>query len=137
MEQKPFIWPSRVRFSDTDASGRIHYIAILYHFDAAEGEFMRNLGIGYRSIQAGEIEFPRVRVECDYFSALRYDDLMEIRVSVDRIGRSSFTLAFGATVDGREAARGKTTIVCMDSHTQKATALPEALANILRGCSTR
>jgi YbgC/YbaW family acyl-CoA thioester hydrolase len=133
MEQKSFIWPSRVRFSDTDASGRIHYIAILYHFDAAEGEFMRGLGIGYRQIQTGQVEFPRVRVECDYLGAVRYDDVMEIAVSVDRVGRSSFTLAFGVNVDGREAARGKTTIVCMDSKTQKATPLPESLAAALKG----
>ncbi len=106
MGQKPFIWPSRVRFGDTDASGRIFYVSLLRHFDAAEAEFLRSLGCGYREIQTAMTAFPRVRVECDYISALVYDDLMQIAVTVDRVGRASFTLAFAVSVEGREAARG-------------------------------
>ena len=132
VEKKPFIWQSRVRFGDTDASGRIFYVSLLYHFDAAEAEFLRRLGCGYRQIQTGTTAFPRVRVECDYLSALRYDDLMDIAVTVDRIGRASFTLAFGVSVDGRLAARGKVTVVCMDRETQKAISLPEMLAGALK-----
>ena len=132
MGQKPFIWPSRVRFGDTDASGRIFYVSLLRHFDAAEAEFLRSLGCGYREIQTAMIAFPRVRVECDYISALVYDDLMQIAVTVDRIGRASFTLAFAVSVEGREAARGKVTVATMDRVAQKAVALPEKLANALK-----
>jgi len=135
MERKPFVWPSRVRFGDTDASGRIFYVSLLNHFDAAEAEFLRSLGCGYRDIQTGKIAFPRVRVECDYLSAMVYDDLLQIAVTVDRIGRASFTLAFAVSVDGRDAARGKVTVVTMDRETQKATALPETLVKALE--STR
>ena len=35
-------WPSRIRFVDTAASGRIHYTAIFRHFETAEFEFMRS-----------------------------------------------------------------------------------------------
>jgi acyl-CoA thioester hydrolase len=133
MEQKPFIWMSRVRFGDTDASGRIFYISLLRHFDAAEAEFLRSLGCGYHDIQNAKTAFPRVRVECDYLSALVYDDLMQIAVTVDRIGRASFTLAFAVSVEGREAARGKVTVVTMDREAQTAIALPERLASALKG----
>jgi acyl-CoA thioesterase FadM len=71
-------------------------------------------------------------VECDYLSALRYDDLMDIAVTVDRIGYASFTLAFGVSVEGREAARGKVTVVSMDRETQKAISLPERLSSALK-----
>lgn len=124
---KPFIWQSRVRFGDTDASGRIFYIALLNHFDAAEAEFLRSLGAGYHTIQDGKTGFPRVHVECDYSSALVYDDLMDIAVTVDRVGRASFTLAFEASVEGRKAAHGKVTIACIDRGTQRAIPLPEKL----------
>jgi len=67
-----------------------------------------------------------VRVECDYISALGYDDLLDIQVTVERIGRSSFTLGFTVSVQGRLAARGKLTIVAMDPQTHKSTPLPEA-----------
>ena len=127
MPEKPFVFESRVRFGDTDASGRIFYVSLLNHFDAAEAEFLRFLGVGYREIQDRKVGFPRVRVECDYTGALEYDDLMQIAVTVDRIGRSSFTLAFDVSVEGRNAARGKVTIVCVDRGTHKAIPLPEKL----------
>ncbi len=127
MSEKPFIYRSRVSFADTDASQRIHYIALLYHFDRAEAEFMRSRGVGYRVIQDDSMGFPRVHVECDYTSILVYDDPLEIAVNVDRVGGSSFTLAFDASVEGRHAARGKVTIVSVDKKTQKSCPLPEKL----------
>jgi YbgC/YbaW family acyl-CoA thioester hydrolase len=127
MMASPFIFESRVRFGDTDASGRIFYISLLHHVDAAEAEFLRARGVAYRRIQDRKTGFPRVHVECDYTSALVYDDLMQIAVTVDRLGRASFTLAFDVSVDGRNAARAKVTIACIDRETQRATALPEEL----------
>ncbi len=121
----PFVWQSRVRFVDTDASRRIHYTAMLRHFEAAEFEFLRSLGCAYGEAGRGELTYPRVRVECDYLGAVGCDDLLDIAVTVERIGTSSFTLAFDATVDGRPAAKGKVVIVCMSRLTQKAHPLPD------------
>jgi len=125
MPGTPFIYQSRVRFGDTDASGRIFYVSLFNHVDAAEAEFMRNRGIGYRSIQDASVGFPRVRAECDYTGALVYDDLMDIAVTVDRVGGASFTLAYDISVEGRPAARAKVTIACIDRGTQRARPLPE------------
>src|SRR5580658_1890696 len=127
MPGTPFVYESRVRFGDTDASGRIFYISLLHHIDAAEAEFMRSRGVPYSRIQDPKTGFPRVRVECDYTSALVYDDVLNIAVTVDRLGGASFTLAFEVNVDGRNAARAKVTIACIDRETQRATALPETL----------
>ena len=127
MPANPFVYQSRVRFGDTDASGRIFYVSLLHHFDAAEAEFMRHIGMHYSAIQTAKIGFPRVRVECDYTSALVYDDLMDIAVSVFRVGGASFTLAFEVSVAGRNAARAKLTIACIDREKQRAIPLPENL----------
>lgn len=116
-----------MRFGDTDASGRIFYISLLHHFDHAEVEFLRNRGVGYNLIQNANVGFPRVHVECDYTGPLVYDDLMDITVKVDRVGRSSFTLTFEASVNGRRAAHGKVTIACIDRQTWRAVPLPENL----------
>ena len=129
---KPFVYQSRVRFGDTDASGRIFYIALLKHFDDAETEFMRSIGAGYREIEDGNVSYPRVHIECDYTSALRFDDLMRIAVSVERVGGASFTLAFDVGVDGRNAARGKMTIVAMSRATQRPTPLPDRVREALQ-----
>ena len=77
----------RVAFVDTDASGRIHFTAMLRYFEAAELEFLRWLGFSYRA--APHTGYPRVRVECEYRSAIVFDDELDIAVSVKRIGSSS------------------------------------------------
>ena len=122
----PFVFHSRVRFGDTDASGRVFYVSLLRHFEAAEGEFLRHLRCTYLDFQAPKIDFPRVRVECDYIAPIGYDDLLDIKVTVEKVGRSSFTLGFAVSVDGHLAARSKLTIVAMDPRTTKSMPLPDA-----------
>jgi len=129
---QPFIWESRIRFVDTDASGRIHYTALLRHFEAAEFEFLRAIGCAYTSFLDEGVGFPRVHVECDYLSALRCDDLISIAVAVDRVGGASFTLGFSVSMEGRAAAKGKIAIVCIDPATQRPRPIPERMAAALR-----
>jgi len=127
-----FRWPARIRFSDTDASGRIHYSSLFRHFEAAEEEFLRTLGFDYSRIGRGECAWPRVHAECDISGALRHDDAVETEVSVDSVGRSSFALSYLVRNAGTECARGRVVIVCMDAATQKARAIPPLFATALR-----
>ena len=132
MKSGPFIWQSRIRFADTDASGRIHYSALFRHVEAAEMEFFRAIGKPFPELLSMDVKFPRVHVEADYLAALRSDDAIEIAVWVDRIGRASFTLAFEITADGRPAGRSKIVIACMDGKTQKSHPLPDELVSLLK-----
>jgi acyl-CoA thioester hydrolase len=130
--REPFEWQSRIRFVDTDASGRIHYSAIFRHFEAAEFEFMRSIGHVYNIAEQAPLVYPRVHAECDYFSALRSEDPIVTQVTVERVGKSSFTLAFSVLLAGRKAGAGKITVVCTDSETGRAHPLPAALSEKLR-----
>jgi YbgC/YbaW family acyl-CoA thioester hydrolase len=127
----PFVWPSRVRFVDTDASGRIHFTAMLRHFEAAEIEFLRSLGLLYKDAAASAVNFPRVQVECTYVAMVKYDDPLEIAVWVERVGNASYKLAFEASVEERLVARGFVTAVCVDVNTGRSRALPPELAEAL------
>lgn len=136
MIPRPYVFESRLRFVDTDASGRIHYTAIFRHFEAAEFEFLRALGVPYRFFRDETIGYPRVRVECDFLGPIIADDLMAITVTVDRIGTTSFTLAFSVAVGQRPSAAGKITIVAIDRQTARPRPLPDQLAEALRSHAT-
>ncbi|MBL8179916.1 MAG: acyl-CoA thioesterase [Bryobacterales bacterium] len=125
-------WQNRIRFVDTDASQRIHYTAMFRHFEAAEQEFLRDMGCPYSSPAFREYSFPRVHVECDFTAEIRYDDAIEVELTVDRVGTSSFTLIFHVTVEGRAVAKGKITVVSIDRQTQKPCRIPDRLAEVLR-----
>lgn len=119
----------RVAFPDTDASGRIHFTAMLRYFESAEIEFLRSLGFSYRD--APHVGFPRVRVECEYRVAVGFDDELEIAVLVKRVGTSSYTLEFAALKDGATVAGGSIVVVCVGVP-GRAQALPAALKEALR-----
>ena len=128
----PFVYSARVRFVDTDASGRIHFTAMLRHFEAGEQDFLRSIGVEYGGPIAEGIAFPRVHAECTYTAAVEFDDLLDVGVQVERVGNSSYTLGFSASVAGQPVAQGKLVIVCVDLKTQRSRPVPEGLASKLR-----
>lgn len=120
-----FVFRTRIRFIDTDASGRIHYTALFRYFESAEIEFLRNLGITY-DMKRGVL-FPRVHVECDYRLGLEHDDEIDIEVRVGRVGKTSARLDFRTLKSGDLAAQGHVVIVCMDREKQEAAPLPDEI----------
>jgi YbgC/YbaW family acyl-CoA thioester hydrolase len=132
--REPFAWRTRIRFVDTDATGRIHYSSLFRHFEAAEDEFFRSIGFHYAERRPADLSYPRVHVEADYLGPLRYDDAVTITVSVSKIGTSSYTLEFQVHLEdsGDIAARGLITAVCMSKRLQKAHALPDELRQALQ-----
>ena len=126
-----YIHRVRVSFVDTDASGRIHFTAMLRYFEAAEQEFIRSLGFNYRDAPR-DVGFPRVRVECEYRAAVLFDDELDIAVSVPRVGTSSYTLGFAATNNGVLAANGSIVVVCINRQSGRPQPIPELLRAALR-----
>lgn len=104
---RPYQWQNRIRFVDTDASQRIHYGDVPVTFEAAEQEFLRDMGCPYSDPAFRDVSFPRVHVECDFTAEIRYDDVITIELTiVARVGTSSFTISFHVTVDARPVAKG-------------------------------
>ena len=106
-----FVWRTRLLFVDTDASGRIHYSALFRHVEAAEMEFFRSIGRPFSQMPFSELKYPRVRVEADYKAPIICDDLMDIHVSVERIGRASYTLNFSIRKEEVEVATDRKSVV--------------------------
>lgn len=129
----PFLWTTRVRFIDTDASGRIHYTALFRWFEAAEQDFLRGIRQQYSGDPAAETGWPRVHAECDISGPLVFDDEVSIALSVSRVGNSSFELSCTASTDGFPRATGRIVIVCIDRRTQRSRPLPGEFAEALRG----
>lgn len=131
----------RVPFHDVDSSGRIHFTAIFRYMDIAEHELRRFIGFP-QVTSLPNIEFPRVHVACDFRGAIRFDDELAIEARVDRVGRSSWTVAFIVRIT-REAghseptkpppiaADGQMTVVAVDTTTDRAVPLPDELRSAL------
>jgi len=90
-----FTHTRRVRFSDTDVAGIVHFANFYRFMEEAEHEWFRSLGMKIMD-QGPEKTFgwPRVRASCAFESPAFYDDLIEIDLGVVRVGARSLTLSF-------------------------------------------
>ncbi len=98
-----FTMRRRVDFADTDMAGIMHFSNYLRFMEAAEHAFFRSLGLRLHETRDGAMwGFARVHAACDYEKPLRYDDEVEVRVLVERVGRSSlrYRFVFTRVADG-------------------------------------
>src|SRR5215469_6670120 len=124
----------RVQFGDVDGSQRIHFTAMFRYMEVAEHQLMRSIGMPYATALQGQA-FPRVHLECDFRSAILYDDELDVTARIDGVGTSSWTVAFTACnasrPDSPVAAEGRMVIVAMDPASERAIPLPEELRRAL------
>ena len=103
----------RIEFRDTDAAGIAHFSVFFVYMEQAEHELLRHLGLSVMSYDdEGKISFPRVGARCDYQRAVKFEDVVDIEVSIVRLGTKSVTYEFNFTHNGQPVASGQTTTVC-------------------------
>lgn len=102
-----------VEFHDTDMAGIMHFASFFQYMESAEHELLRSLGFSVHSVVDGQtLSFPRVAASCQYHSAARCEQALEIAVTVARLGTKSITYDFQFTHAEREVATGSLTCVC-------------------------
>jgi 4-hydroxybenzoyl-CoA thioesterase/acyl-CoA thioester hydrolase len=128
-----------VEFRDTDMAGIMHFASFFGYMESAEHELIRSLGYSVHSLGAaasskhtgpseitgipeatgteaspdgGSISFPRVHASCDYLSPALCEQVLNISVSLARIGNKSLTYEFQFHHEQRLVATGRITCVC-------------------------
>jgi 4-hydroxybenzoyl-CoA thioesterase/acyl-CoA thioester hydrolase len=109
-----------VEFRDTDAAGIVHFSAFFPWMESAEHEMLRSVGIQVLPDlrrQDDTVTWPRVSVGCDYSNAARFEQWLDIEVSVSKIGRSSIAYRIEFTREAPEEGQvpiavGKVVVVC-------------------------
>jgi len=110
---EPFRTTRRVEFVDTDMAGIVHFSNFFRWMESAEAEFLRARGLTFKLPWEGqELGFPRVSAACDYLKPAYFEDVLQVAVRVDNIGRKSVTFTFEFTKEGAVIARGRVTCVC-------------------------
>ena len=119
----------RIEWMDTDAAGIYHWTTVFRLAEAAEAALHTALGIADFTFGAT----PRVAVEATFTRSLRFNDPVEVSLTVTRVGRAS--VADGLAVDGEagRAAQGAVTSVLIDRATGRAMPWPDEIRAALRG----
>ncbi len=113
-----FTFSKRVEFSDTDMAGIMHFSRYFIYMEMAEHAFWRSLGLSVHG-RFGEqkVSWPRIHVECDYRKPLRFEDEVEIRLTVKELAEKTvtFTFIFIKNDGGQEieVAEGLIKVICV------------------------
>ena len=113
-----FHHPRRVEFCETDAAGIVHFVSFQKYMEQAEHALLRSIGtsvVARRSEdtpEAGTISWPRVSCAADYHGAARFEEMLDIYVSIGRLGRSSVRYEFDIRRDEDAVCSGQITTVC-------------------------
>ena len=94
-------WQIRVYYEDTDLAGIVYYANYFKFIERARSEYIRELGIDQRQLKAAGMVFAVRRVEADFLSPARFDDLLDVETGLARLGGASVnleqTVSCGAT----------------------------------------
>lgn len=100
-ETFPFVHTLRVRYSEIDGQKVVFNSHYLTYLDVAITEYFRNLGAG--ALDSSAFEIALVKATLEFKRSARLDDLLNVHVSVPKLGNSSFTGRFKISpCDGAE-----------------------------------
>ena len=117
----------RVQFAETDMAGVVHFSNYFRWMEEVEHAFFRSVGLSIvMNHQGREIAWPRVAVECEYFGPVRFEEELELRLRVMKVGEKSFTYEVDFMKADQQVALGKVTSVCCTMQPQGGgfTAIP-------------
>lgn len=128
-----FIAHNQVRMHDTDMAGIIFFTRqFRFAHDALE-DFVESFGFPFDQVFHQEnFVFVIVHAEADYLAPLRVGDKLDIHLSIERVGESSFTVSYLIyKQDKTLVGKAKTVHVTLESTTRKKIPIPESFKKCL------
>jgi acyl-CoA thioester hydrolase len=124
--------PLATRWLDNDIYGHLNNVVYYSLFDTVVNGVL--IEAGALDIAHGEVIGFVAETRCNYFAPLAFPQALEAGLRVGLIGTSSVRYEIGIFAAGAEetAARGHFVHVYVDRSTQRPTALPQALLNIVK-----
>lgn len=122
-----YIYQTKIKLHDTDAAGLLffsHQFEIIH--DAYEA-LLEKIGFGFAElIRHKDFFLPIVHAESDFKAPLFVGDVIEIQVTVEHIGTTSFTFSY-KLLDASQNMVGtaKTVHVTVDKKSQQKVPLPK------------
>jgi acyl-CoA thioester hydrolase len=138
-----FTQQRRVEFAETDMAGIVHFANFFRWMESAEHAFLRSLGYSVHTTGDEKATgWPRLKVSCDYSKPLRFEENVDVVLSVAEVRTRSvrYTFVIRRSADREVAARGETVAV----HARldpaggrlEACPIPDGLRSELAACVT-
>ncbi|RLJ60587.1 acyl-CoA thioester hydrolase [Litoreibacter meonggei] len=104
----------RVYYEDTDLAGIVYYANYLKFIERARSEWVREIGVDQVALKAEQgIVFAVRRVEADYLSPAKFDDVLSVTTDVQDISAARITLTQDVSRGNDVLFKSVVTLVCL------------------------
>lgn len=124
-----FVHRIRTRFAETDAMGIIHHSAYVPYLEEARAALLRHAGFPYDQVRHEGIDFSVLELYVRYRRPVRFDELVDINVTVAAVTRTTFQVGYLLQVDGDTRSTAVTVHGAVDAAGRPAR-LPSWLAGV-------
>ena len=127
-----FIFPIQTRWSDNDMYGHVNNIIYYSYFDTAANALLIHKA-GF-NLQHSPIIGLVVNSSCNFMQELSYPEIIEVGVSIAKIGNSSLNYDLAIFKQGQDnaSAQGHFVHVFVDRKTRKSTPIPTEMRDALQ-----
>jgi acyl-CoA thioester hydrolase len=128
-----FQWPVRVYYEDTDAGGVVYYANYLKFMERARTEWLRALGFDQDRLRRDwGVIFVVRSVEIEYLRPARFNDALQVSVSLVEMRRASFAFLQRVCRDATPLCEGRIRVACIGGESFHPCQVPDFLSRRLR-----
>lgn len=130
-DNKPFVWPVRVYYEDTDAQGVVYYANYFRFLERARTEWLRSLGIDMvRLMEEDRRIFVVAEVQARFLAPARLSDELLVTARLEKLTRVSFDIEqniYRNSVDEQALIAATVKAAYLDADTMRPKRIPTSL----------
>ena len=122
----------RVRYGETDQMGIVYHGNYPLYLEMGRIEWLRKLGISYKSMEENGIMLPVVSLNISYKKSARYDDVINVKTQLKKTPTARIEFMYEITdKDGEILTTAQTTLVFIDMKSNKPVRAPKYILEAL------
>ena len=122
----------RVRYGETDQMGVVYHGNYALYLEEGRIEWLRKLGISYKSMEENGIMLPVVSLNINYKKSAGYDDVINVKTQLKNIPTAKIEFEYEITNENGEIITiANTTLVFIDMKTNRPVRAPQYIIDLL------
>jgi len=125
---KPFSWPVRVYYEDTDAAGVVYYANYLKFLERARTEWLRALGFEQPELHGAlQVVFVVRALTIEFRRPSLFNDSLRVTVELAKVGASQIVVEQRVLREEALLAAAEVKLACVHSGTLKPVRIPQPI----------
>lgn len=122
----------RVRYGETDQMGYVYYGNYAQYFEVGRVEWLRNLGISYKTMEDEGVMLPVIKLQINYLKPAKYDNFLTLKTTLLKKPKVRIEFSYELFNEQQELlVTGNTELVFIDIAKNKPTKTPHKLSEII------